>query len=45
MVAPFREMEVSSEEFKEQIENTFELDDPMVEFYDLPYTRTRISTK
>ena len=45
VVAPFREMEVSSEEFKEQIENTFELDDPMVEFYDLPYTRTRISTK
>lgn len=45
VVAPFREMEVSSEEFKEQLENTFEVDDPMVELLDLPYTRTRISTK
>ena len=45
VVAPFREMKVSSEEFKEQLENTFEVDDPMVELLDLPYTRTRISTK
>ncbi len=45
MVAPYHEMEISSEEFKEQLENTFDIDDPMAELYDLPYTRTRISTK
>lgn len=45
VVVPFREMEVSNEEFREQLENTFEVDDPMVELLDLPYTRTRISTK
>lgn len=45
MVVPFREMEVSSEEFKEHLEYTFDVDDPMVELLDLPCTRTRISTK